>query len=476
MSYKMILWCERLGRQIGRITYESAAVICIPVSMLLVGCNGLPATSPSPAAGPQTYLSPMVAGTSPIQKTINTQSGSVITYLGATSQLGTYTIDDTADPGTYHLTTTSFNSGEAQGATISNAGTFTVLDRGLRSLAIDYEFPYAGGQQGATYPSPLSGSYAIELPGQAGGLIQLLNEAVTPIVATSSCPSFHTAQNFQFITLPSSGWNPAQHPAFGSVSIITNSDSVSFSNIQQFTLPVNGGSPGTPTTTYATAASGLCSPTPYGNTIAAPTSSTITNPGNVQGVAPSSIFGIGPSGLLIESLFSMVPSNTDLLLGAGTGAIGLPQPSSPVDTGALVGAQYLGFVYGTSWTSTLTSFGFPATLQSNCSSFAAQTGTLVNGIYGGDFPSIDPTGQANGGYGNCDFAIDLGPQSATSNGLYPAATIWTGSSFSANATEKNYSFPAVAIAAQLQGKCVILLIGEDATSHQAWAIYLMQSN
>ena len=84
--------------------------------------------------------------------------------------------------------------------------------------------------------------------------------------------------------------------------------------------------------------------------------------------------------------------------------------------------------------------------------------------------------QQNGGYGNCDFAIDLGTASTTSNGLYPSATVWIGSNFNANSTsgKNTYSFPAVAIAGQLNGKYAIFVLGVDST--QPWAIYLLQSN
>jgi hypothetical protein len=102
-------------------------------------------------------------------------------------------------------------------------------------------------------------------------------------------------------------------------------------------------------------------------------------------------------------------------------------------------------------------------------------------LYGGDFTGNNPaasTVQSGGGFGNCDFAIDLGAQDASTNGLYPAATVYVGSGFAANTTGKSYSFPAVAIAGQLNGKFAIFLIGEDTVGspNQAWGIYLLQSN
>jgi hypothetical protein len=129
------------------------------------------------------------------------------------------------------------------------------------------------------------------------------------------------------------------------------------------------------------------------------------------------------------------------------------------------------------WSSTVASFGF-SSVPADCSAVTASTATL---IYGGDFPNNDPSGaavQSAGGFGNCDFAIDLGAQDSTNNGLYPAAAVWVGASFSGNTTGASYSFPAVAIAGQLGGKNAIFLLGVDTTGspNQAQGIYLLQSN
>jgi hypothetical protein len=108
-------------------------------------------------------------------------------------------------------------------------------------------------------------------------------------------------------------------------------------------------------------------------------------------------------------------------------------------------------------------------------------------IYGGDYPQNNgqdnPSASPNG-FGNCDFAIDLGIQDPSNNGLYPSATVWVGSCYAGNIaggacsagniSGSTYSFQAVAIAGQLNGKYAIFLIGVDST--QPWAVYLLQSN
>ena len=105
---------------------------------------------------------------------------------------------------------------------------------------------------------------------------------------------------------------------------------------------------------------------------------------------------------------------------------------------------------------------------------AATSSTLIDG---GDFPKANgqdnPSASPNG-FGNCDLAIDLGTQGPSNNGSYPQATVWMGASYAANTTGKTYSFPAVAIAGQLNGKNAIFVLGVDST--QPWAIYLLQSN
>jgi hypothetical protein len=468
------------------------------VALLAIGCNGLPGNEAVTQNSPQTYMAPVVAG--PVTGGVIPVAPGVLVYNSASGQLATYTIDDHLD--TFSQSTTSFVSTQ-QGTEVNNAGGFTTLARGLRSLGTTFASPYGGSNTvpSSNYSPALVGSYAVELAGQSGGLVQLLGQAATPLVATPSCPSFATPQTFQFITLPAavigSGtaattWNPASETAYGSVSIATSGSTVNLTKIQQFTLPVGGGTPGAPANSFQPTATGVCAPTPYGNTISLPGVAFLSEPGGNQTVEPTAILGISPSGLLVESngnIPGITVSNGvyyDNVLGAGTGAIGLPQPSKPLGSTPVSGPQYLGFIYGTGnsassptgWSSTAASFGFAATPES-CSSIVPSTVTLINPIYGGDFPANDPSSaavQANGGYGNCNFAVDLGPESA--NGLYSAATVWIAPAFSANTSGQTISFPAVAIAGQLNGKFVILLIGHDTTSipQQAWSLYLMQSN
>jgi hypothetical protein len=298
---------------------------------------------------------------------------------------------------------------------------------------------------------------------------------------------FH-AQSYQFITIPDalitgvdveSTWNPAVDTAYGSVDISSSGSTVKFANIKQFTLPSVGGS-GAPAKPAPSSVTGVCGPSSYGNTISIPGQVIVTDPGgDGQTAPPQAIAGIGPTGLLVEDNGATGAPVTGLgiyqtALGAGTGAVGLPKPGSPLDPVALTGAQYLGFIYGAGfttgapgsspvWSSNAVSF-----VPSSCSAIVPGSGTT---IYGVDFTS-DPSTPTSGS-GNCDVAIDLGTQDPSNYGLYPNATVWFFSTYAANTMKKTYSFHAVAIAGQLQEKFAIFVVGVD--SSQPREIYLMQS-
>jgi hypothetical protein len=273
------------------------------------------------------------------------------------------------------------------------------------------------------------------------------------------------------------------------VQIGASGSTVTFQNIQQFTLPSAGGT-GVPAQPGASSATGACASTFYGYTTVVPGQLVITMPVlNGCQISPQATVAIGPTGLLVEDSGSNatnpLPNTSPALryynvLGAGTGAVGLPQPSSVLSTSAVVGAQYLGFIcgagvhvsgnpYTSGWSSHAASFGF-SSLPSSCASVTVSTGTL---IYGGDYPNDNPSASSSG-FGNCDFATDLGNQSSSMAGFYPHAAVWINSNYGANASGKSYSFPAVAIAGQLNGKYAIFVLGADST--QPWAIYLLQAN
>jgi len=376
---------------------------------------------------------------------------------------------------------------------VYNSGYFTPLTNGILSIGVTYGSGTLVGGTLSTYNASAANSWAVELPGQAG-LVGLSGQTVIPIAPNQTCPSLTTAQSFQFVTLPTAG--DSTGTAYGSVSIASSGSTLNFSNISQYTV---GGS-NTPTNA-ATSSSmqGACGPTIYGQTISIPDTVTITG----SSASPAATIAIAPSGFLVEDNGKNSSGLYQTALGAGVGAIGLPVLTSALPTSTLIGTHYVGFIYSTgsgpldpmkpnhiavSPSSLVASFGYPN--QTACSTaqtgLPTQTGTI---IYGGEFSNNNPYANA---VGNCDFAVDLGAQSTTTNGLYPNATVWVGTAFPRTASGTGYSpqsnnpdsFSAVAIAGQIQGKYAILLIGYDPTSlknvstgaTQDWGIYLLQSN
>jgi hypothetical protein len=468
---KKTLWLSGNQARPLRLVLASLATV---LAVILSACSSSANISKATASGPQVYMTPTI-------------------YEGAfnpefTNSPATISIDDAAL--TFAQRTYSIGAhGSVVQVNYSGNLASSGLSRGLKELELTYACTDTNNCDGITYTSPQTDSgWAIELAGQDGGLLQLQGQPFVPMVPTVTCPSMSSAETFLFVTLPepliasgTSGeyWNPTIETAYGSVDISASGSTVTFASIKQNTL-----SGATPANASSSSVTGACSSTVYGNTVAIPANATVTGKNGVDTYTAQAMVGIGPSGLLVED------NGGTSYLGAGTGAIGLPKPSSAVDTSSLVGAQYLGFFYGsgssnngtssdtaTSWSSSVASFGF-SSLPSTCAAVAPQTSTM---LYGGDFTGNNPaasTVQSGGGFGNCDFAIDLGAQDASMNGLYSAATVYVGSGFATNTTGKSYNFPAVAIAGQLNGKFVIFLIGEDTAGspNQAWGIYLLQSN
>jgi hypothetical protein len=405
----------------------------------------------------------------------------------------TYAIDHTANTFVRKVYGQNISGSPADGATITDSGVLSTLSSGITSLSITYNLSPGGTT--TTYSPPLTGSWAVEIPGQAAliGMVDYAN--FTPAVPSGTCPSIATAQTFQFVTIPdklalnttmpaASIWNPQLETAYGSVKISTSGTTVQFSDVSQSTILASGVKSGRPVNPGPSSATALCAPTFYGQTVGYPQTVTVINPGTTESVPPTATIGIGPTGFLVEDAGSSQVTGQpyENLLGAGYGAIGLPQPSSAVDTKSLAGARYEGFIYGTggpvSTTTTgpgfslIGSFGY-ANLKASCPTLPAPANGAT--LFGGEFANNDPDAHA---YGNCDLAIDLGKQDASNNGLYPAATVYVASGFAKNGITKAYTFPAVAIAGQIDGQFAIFLIGLDTTGspQQAWGIYLLQKS
>jgi hypothetical protein len=393
------------------------------------------------------------------------------TYVGpiTTGAAVTFSIDRTANTFVQY----GYDDTSAYESAVATSGGFTTLPNGILNIGVTYGSGGLGG--GTLYNPPQSINWALEWPGQ-GGFAGLKGQTVAPFAPNQTCPSLATPQAFQFVTFPKAG--DSTGTAYGSVSVGTSGGTVNFASISQSNI--SGGAAANPSPASVT---GTCGPTVYGQTIGVPNTDTVTP----TGATSSATIALAPTGFLVEG-----NGGTENVLGAGLGAVGLPQPSSPLTASAMVGAQYAGFIYNTGAAaisnrnvvavapaSRIAAFG-NLNLATACSPLPApQTGTI---LYGGEFAGNDPSSNPNE---NCDFAVDLGAQDPRNNGLFPNATVWVGATFPGNPTGGSYSFPAVAVAAQLQGKYAIFLIGLDAVGlktvsmglqSQDWGIYLLQSN
>jgi len=119
---------------------------------------------------------------------------------------------------------------------------------------------------------------------------------------------------------------------------------------------------------------------------------------------------IGPSGFFVadQSLLGSTPPS-------GASVAGFAEPTGPLDTFGLSSQLYLGFLYEPATTPYAGSSPSPALTVPV--SFG-QAGVTGSGLIGGVFPNDDVTQKAT-----TDYAITLGTQDATINGLYTKVSI-----------------------------------------------------
>jgi len=370
-------------------------------------------------------------------------------------------------------------------------GTFTSADTGFlaitESLALN-----STGLPSAQNPA-LTGAWAVEIPG-AGALANFLllhatgpsSAAPTAMAQNTACPNSPVASPFLYVTVP----NAALHTDladYGIVQIKSQGSAVTFS-----TQPSLVG----PNPQTASTVTGGCSQTVFGAVTAYP-----LNTFGTSGPLPE-LISIGRSGLLVSNFD---PGLGGLgAFGGGTGVIGVAEPSSALDANSVISAQYNGFIFspsnpvkqsnGYDITVLASAFGNHAagsqacsTLQASLAANNVQGGKVpvlpsTNSIYGGEFLTVSATGSVNdptgaSGSENCDVVIDLGTQDPSNNGLFPNATIFIGSNFPPFSVSQQWtcgnggvcavSFPAAAIAGQVQGHYVIFVAASGASTPPA---------
>ena len=291
--------------------------------------------------------------------------------------------------------------------------------------------------------------FALDIPGRAA-LVRYGDHSypLIPLAPTDACTSIGGTVTYQFVTIPNATWSSPTDTAFGTFQASVNASAWDFTNITQFSLA--GTAPSIPGEGLP---AGFCGVGTVGYSVTA--SSSATNP-----PVATVTMGFGPSGFFLEDNGSaqgqpqgVVRSNA---LGAGVGAIGSVQPSSPLDTGSVVGARFLGFYYEPGITG-----GAPVTQLAafGCSGSSCPSPPNPTSMVGGVFPNDDLT--QPGGTG---ITIDLGPQDASNNGLYTSATVGMS----------GLNFPAVAVVGNLENKYAIFVIAQDTINNVPLAIYLFQ--
>ncbi len=301
-----------------------------------------------------------------------------------------------------------------------------------------------------------------------------------------------TPETFLFITLPAPPttgaqqllqWNPQTETAYGSVDIDASGTTVTLNNISQHTLPSSGGT-GVPSDPSPTSVTGACS-----STVLREHHQHFGAGDNHQSRKRTERHTAGTSGHRTVGSASrnngMNSSTIPLYenaLGAGTGAIGLPKPSAAVNTGSLVSAQYLGFFFGTgtgfsdsntNWSTSLASFGFSSPPASWRFDYSADRHDALRRRLHEQRPHVlyNRLWQLRFRYRSRHAGCSEQRSLSCGNRL-------CGLRVRREYHRQDYSFPAVAIAGQLNGKYAIFLIGTDSVGspNQAWGIYLLQSN
>lgn len=337
----------------------------------------------------------------------------------------------------------------------SAAGAFTQTSNGFLDIAVQ-----------ATSNTPAQTNWAVEVPGVMGLFSNSQNSY--PMVNNTTCPSYPKGQSFQFLSLGLTAQG-AQTSAYGSVTVTTDGDAVAFTNIKQYAFPTSTIPAGTVIASPGPSSiSGNCGASLYGNLVSI--TQFLPESGqsqNSQQTLQQTVDTLNmPSGFLLENANLQQNETVAPNVLGSTGAVGLATPNSAVSVSSAIGLSYRGFFASgllpgsaSQSESLAAGFGGSSSAGTACSAFqtalaALPTPPSANIIYGGDYPSNDPSANSTS---NCDVAIDLGQQDSNNNGLFTGATIYLSSSFSGNTSGRPVSFPAIGIVGQINSQGVIFV-------------------
>lgn len=478
VTARQVLKLRRItGNKLGALMFprgENFLLTALVVSILLLsgGCGETAKPVVSPAAGQvETYFG------GPFNVTGSSVSQSAVAFDHSANQIAV----------SGHIISNASGTPVQVPLTIIN-GTFTSADTGF--LAITETLATISGSPSAQNP-PITGAWAVEIPG-AGALANFLtlhtagpiSAAPTAMAQNTACPNFTNPSPFLYVPVPNAALL-TDLADYGIVQISSLGSAVTFAT-QPFLVGPN------PQTTSTV--TGGCSQTVFGAVTAYP-----LNTYGTSGPLPE-LISIGSSGLLVSNFD---PGLGGLgAFGGGTGVIGVAEPSSSLAVNSVISAKYDGFIFspsnpvkqanGYDITVLASAFGNHAATSQACStlqaSLAANNGQggkvsalpSPNSIYGGEFLTVSPAGSVNdptgaSGSENCDVVIDLGTQDGNINGLFPNATVFIGSNFPPFSVSGPWtcggvcavSFPAVAIAGQVDGHYVIFVTASSGSTPPA---------
>jgi hypothetical protein len=353
--------------------------------------------------------------------------------------------------------------------------------------AVTYPTPATSGviQTSGGFSSLGSSGLAYEVVGRAA-VLRPGDSTASPVFAVpqTQCYAIGGKMRFQYIAMfPGGAVNGGPDttytaPLLGYGSVVASTDSSgkewSFENLQGGAWPSPAAGSGNPPGNIVAGPdsfTGQCGTVKGQTTIALSGTSVLNNfwaPNQlftpIPTTAQSNIW-IGPSGF-----FAADQSDPSQNTPTGASVAGMAQPTSPLSTSAVTGGQYLGVLYEAGNNPQNYGNSAPA---SSALTVPVGFGQVVPGgattLVGGMFPN-GVTGPPN-----TDTVINLGKQDPTLNGLYPAALItvldpaqncanFAYFSLSGVVTSGldaqgyiNCTFPAVAVAGNLDGKFAIFV-------------------
>ena len=370
-------------------------------------------------------------------------SAQVDTYVGTQYSTGTlqgvYSLTTDHTTNYFSLTDVSPNSDDAED--FNYVGNLTAASPQFQNMNVtETAAPALGG-------TPLM----LEVPGDAAIVELNFRGTLPPVVFAGSngCQTVTGSTTYQLIQLDSH-----IQESYGTITVNRGQNNWTFSNFDLLQVDGTDNKP-------AALNTGVCAQAAEGFATSIPVT--------VDGQPLSYTVAISPNGYFImdrdqgEETASQAASQA-----LEEPLVGVAQPSSPLNTSSLMAANYAGFEYDGAAGSPQVS---GRNLVDQPVSFSGSNATQTQ-MVGGTFPNGDPT-QTPG----ANIKVNLGAQSPTSNGLYPAAAVTFpdpssrcvstpngGMDASGNPT---CTFKAVAVAGDPDGKYVLYLTVLNPLSNSA---------